>query len=170
MVGDAKQIEMPDFKRVRVARDRFRGLRCVHTHLRGEELNQDDLTDLALLRLDMISAIQVDPKTGLPGKVHSAHLLPSNNPSQNGGSLSLPYMFLEPKVPSQLDVDFYSLITSLETELARTRRSLDGKDKKERAILVAVTTGFGENVEESMAELVDLAESADIRVVDSTLR
>ncbi|MGI8669212.1 MAG: GTPase HflX, partial [Aridibacter sp.] len=39
MVGDAKQIEMPDFKRVRAAEGRFRGLRCVHTHLLGETLN-----------------------------------------------------------------------------------------------------------------------------------
>ena len=59
MVGDNRRIELPDFKRVRVAVDRFRGLRCVHTHLRGEELTQDDLTDLALLRLDLMVAIDV---------------------------------------------------------------------------------------------------------------
>lgn len=34
MVGDAKRIELPDFGRVRVGMDRFRGLRCVHTHLK----------------------------------------------------------------------------------------------------------------------------------------
>jgi GTP-binding protein HflX len=50
VVGDARRIELPDLKRTRVAVDRFRGLRCIHTHLR-EELTQDDLTDLALLRL-----------------------------------------------------------------------------------------------------------------------
>src|ERR1044072_725159 len=33
VVGDARRIELPDFKRVRTAGDRFRGLRCVHTHL-----------------------------------------------------------------------------------------------------------------------------------------
>ena len=33
MVGDNRRIELPDFKRVRVATGRFRGLRCVHTHL-----------------------------------------------------------------------------------------------------------------------------------------
>ena len=58
IVGDARRIELPDFKRVRVAGDRFRGLRCVHTHLRGEELTRDDLTDLALLRLDLMAAIE----------------------------------------------------------------------------------------------------------------
>src|SRR5947209_13861740 len=76
MVGTAKQIEMPDFGRARVSEDRFRGLRCVHTHLLGEDLTQDDLTDLALLRLDLMSIIQVDGKDGLPGLVYSAHLRP----------------------------------------------------------------------------------------------
>src|SRR5436190_19409452 len=76
MVGTAKQIEMPDFGRARVSEDRFRGLRCVHTHLLGEKLTQDDLTDLALLRLDLMSIIQVERKDGLPGLVYSAHLLP----------------------------------------------------------------------------------------------
>jgi len=61
VVGDARRIELPDLKRTRVAADRFRGLRCIHTHLRGEELTQDDLTDLALLRLDLMAAIEVDP-------------------------------------------------------------------------------------------------------------
>ena len=62
VVGDARRIELPDFKRVRVAGDRFRGLRFVHTHLRGEELTRDDLTDLALLRLDLMAAIEVDAR------------------------------------------------------------------------------------------------------------
>jgi hypothetical protein len=72
-------LELPDFKRVRVASGRFRGLRCIHTHLRGEQLTQDDLTDLALLRLDLMAAIDVDEQSGLPGVVRSAHLLPSNS-------------------------------------------------------------------------------------------
>jgi len=77
MVGTAKGIELPDFGRARVSEDRFRGLRCVHTHLLGEKLTQDDLTDLALLRLDLMSIIQVDRKDGLPGTVYSAHLVPT---------------------------------------------------------------------------------------------
>src|SRR5882724_7657725 len=76
IVGDARRIELPDLKRVRVAVDRFRGLRCVHTHLRGEVLTQDDLTDLALLRLDLMAALDVDSRTGLPGLVRAAHLMP----------------------------------------------------------------------------------------------
>src|SRR6059036_3585245 len=109
IVGDARQIEMPDFKRVRVASDRFRGLRCVHTHLRGEDLTRDDLTDLALLRLDLMAAIDVDGSTGLPGRVRAAHLLPlSANDGANGTAKQ--FGFLEAAVPSQLEIDFIALV------------------------------------------------------------
>ena len=48
-----------------------RGLRLVHTHLRGESLTRDDLTDLALLRLDAVAAITVDA-AGRAGKLFVA--------------------------------------------------------------------------------------------------
>src|SRR5688572_32977820 len=57
VVGDAHKLYLPDVGRLRAARGRFRGLRLVHTHLRGEPLTHDDLTDLALLRLDLVAAI-----------------------------------------------------------------------------------------------------------------
>src|SRR5216117_64816 len=110
MVGNARRIELPDFKRVRVAGDRFRGLRCVHTHLRGEDLTRDDLTDLALLRLDLMAAIEVDAVTGLPGIVRSAHLLPSTAPQLDANEHAKTFGFLDPAVASQLDVDFIDLI------------------------------------------------------------
>src|SRR6266403_5881996 len=122
IVGDARRIELPDFKRVRVAGDRFRGLRCVHTHLRGEDLTQDDLADLALLRLDLMAAIDVDADTGLPGVVRSAHLLPLHAGELESAGAPEHYGFLEPKVTSQMDLDFLALINSLEDEMARNRR------------------------------------------------
>src|SRR6266542_359283 len=119
IVGDARRIELPDFKRVRVAGDRFRGLRCVHTHLRGEELTRDDLTDLALLRLDLMAAIDVDEVTGLPGVVRSAHLLPSSASEFGTNGNTKHFAFLAPAVASQLDLDFVGLIEALESEMAR---------------------------------------------------
>ncbi|MGQ0542044.1 MAG: GTPase HflX [Blastocatellia bacterium] len=196
MVGNAKQIEMPDFGRSRVSTDRFRGLRCVHTHLLDEKLTQDDLTDLALLRLDLMSIIQVDRKTGLPGLVYSAHLLPmseplasaggqvdekarsgddvehvTNWPPAHAGGSDLSYEFLEPNIPSQLDVDFTSLITSLESEMARVRQVATSKQTgRDRVILVSVTTGYVEDAEESLAELEELATSADVVVLDKIIQ
>src|SRR5229473_4734133 len=123
IVGDARQIELPDFKRVRVAGDRFRGLRCVHTHLRGEELTRDDLTDLALLRLDLMAAIDVDEETGLPGVVRSAHLVPSIPSDAGTTGNTKQFAFIDPAPPSQISVDFLGLIESLEEELARNRHA-----------------------------------------------
>ena len=171
MVGDAKQIEMPDFKRVRVASDRFRGLRCVHTHLLGEKLNQDDLTDLALLRLDLMAAIQVDEKTGLPNNVYSAHLLPTTAEMLENKRQTLPYQFLEPNIPSQLDTDFLALINSLENEMAKIRQTARNRHtNRDRVIFVSVTTGYKSDAEESIAELEELALSANVVVLDKVIQ
>ena len=56
VVGDAHKLELPDLGRLRSGRQRFRGIRLVHTHLADEPLTRDDLTDLALLRLDLVAA------------------------------------------------------------------------------------------------------------------
>ena len=75
LVGDHKGLVIPTLKREREAGARLKGLRLIHTHLKGEPLSQDDLMDLALLRLDFIVALETTPQ-GLPGRLHGAHLLP----------------------------------------------------------------------------------------------
>ncbi len=185
MVGTAKQIELPDFGRARVSEDRFRGLRCVHTHLAGEKLTQDDLTDLALLRLDLMSIIQVDRRDGLPGMVYSAHLLPSRESGVESRESDLDsadsrlstldsqlnYEFLEPNIPTQLDTDFTSLINSLEDEMARIRLTARNRQTgRDRAILIGVTTGDADEAGESMAELKELAMSADVVILDTIIQ
>jgi GTP-binding protein HflX len=170
IVGDARRIELPDLKRTRVASDRFRGLRFVHTHLRGEDLTQDDLTDLALLRLDLMASVDVDERTGLPGYVRAAHLLPTTAEELDEDSNAAPYAFLAPQIPSQLDVDFLSLINSLEEEMARNRRAARRAGLRDRTILVNVTTGSISEAEESMAELRELATSAGVVVLDEIIQ
>jgi len=184
IVGDAKSVELPDFKRVRAGRERFRGLRCLHTHLRGEELTQDDLTDLALLRLDLMASIDVEKDTGLPGLVRAAHLVPAR---ANGGSNAAhalepiksndkngkqdgAWAHLTPSVPSQMDVDFLSLMESLEDEFARTASQSNRQDTRDRAILVSVTSGSMTDAEESLAELKELAASSDVIVLDAIIQ
>lgn len=185
MVGTAKGIELPDFGRARVSEDRFRGLRCVHTHLLGEKLTQDDLTDLALLRLDLMSIIQVDRKDGLPGLVYSAHLLPGRSvdsvrsvvddperiTTDNTESTEKQYVFLEPAIPAHLDTNFISLIESLEDEMARIRLTARTRHTgRDRAILVGVTTGDQDIAAESIAELKELSESADVVILDTIIQ
>jgi GTP-binding protein HflX len=171
VVGDARRIEWPDLKRTRVATERFRGLRAVHTHLRGEELTQDDLNDLALLRLDLMVAVDVDERTGLPGRVRGAHLLPTT-PEQveDVAAPDTAYTFFEAPAASQLDVDFLELINSLEEEMARNRRAVRRAAARDRAILVGVTTSSLSEAEESMAELRELAASAGIVVLNEIIQ
>ena len=181
IVGNARSIVLPDLKRVRMGADRFRGLRCLHTHLAGEGLTQDDLTDLALLRLDLMAEIDVR-SDGMPGLVRAAHLLPANgsvfaSASSNEiddmlSTAEEPAMwgFLEPQVPSQLDIDFIDLIESLEEELARARHIRNPRDHRDRAILVGVTTGSAASAQESLEELRELARSAEVVVLDSIVQ
>ena len=170
MVGDNRRIELPDFKRVRVATGRFRGLRCVHTHLRGEQLTQDDLTDLALLRLDLMVAIDVDSNSGLPGLVRAAHLLPLHAGDLENATAPDVYGFLEPQLASHLDLDFLSFIDSLEDEMARNRRTARRAEARDRTILVGVATGAIADAEESMEELAELAASAGVVVQDTIIQ
>jgi GTP-binding protein HflX len=173
IVGDAKKIELPDFKRVRAGEERFRGLRCLHTHLHNEPLTQDDLTDLALLRLDLMVAIDVDNRTGLPGLVKAAHLVPVNKDEVQGdltGFFDSNWGFLPPRPPYDLTEDFLALIESLEEEFARLRQSQKQTRLKDGAILVGVTTSGLAEAQESLEELKELARSSGVTVLDSVLQ
>ena len=77
VVGSHKDILIPELDSFRSSSSRFRGLRLIHTHLDGENLTTDDLNDLALLRLDLVCAIDTDPD-GLPDKAYTAHLNTEN--------------------------------------------------------------------------------------------
>jgi len=173
VVGDATKIVLPAQDRSRLGHSRFNGLRCLHTHIRGEKgLTHDDLTDLALLRLDLMAAIDVDPSTGLPGVVRAAHLLPAKahrpNGDENGEAEA--FRFLAPQLPSHLDIDFIELITSLEEEMARNRGARRASDNRDRAILVGVTTGTMAEARDSMDELRELAISGGLVTLDEIIQ
>ncbi len=172
VVGDASQIVLPAQDRSRLGKSRFYGLRCLHTHLRGEAgLTHDDLTDLALLRLDLMAAIDVDPKTGLPGMVRAAHLLPATaKSSQEENGEQKAFQFLDPHLPGQLDLDFIELIESLEAEMARNRGARKASDTRDRAILVGVTTETTAEAKDSIDELRELATSGGLVVLDEIIQ
>ncbi|MBY0396406.1 MAG: GTPase HflX, partial [Thermoleophilia bacterium] len=77
MVGSPSETELPDWGRLRAGRGRLRGLRLIKTHLADEGLTRDDLTDLALLRLDAVVSVGVRDD-GLPGLAHAASLCAAN--------------------------------------------------------------------------------------------
>lgn len=172
VVGDASQIVLPAQDRSRLGKSRFYGLRCLHTHIRGEAgLTHDDLTDLALLRLDLMAAIDVDSKTGLPGMVRAAHLLPATaKPREEETGEQKAFQFLDPHLPGQLNLDFLELIESLEAEMARNRGARKASDTRDRAILVGVTTETTAEAKDSIDELRELATSGGLVVLDEIIQ
>jgi GTP-binding protein HflX len=164
LVGDDRQIELPDLSEYTLGRSGLRGLRCVHTHLKNETLSQDDLTDLALLRLDMMVALGVNIM-GRPAAVYYAHLLPDNPQQQQVEQLFAPAL-------GQLSLYFKAFIQSLENELERNIEGgkVDLSDPRERAILVSVSQNSRQMIEDSLCELQELARTADVLVIDQVIQ
>ena len=161
LVGDAKGLIIPPLPRERGAHGRLKGLRLLHTHLDSSTLTQDDLMDLALLRLDAVAAIVAGPD-GLPGAVQVAHLLPRPLDGRNWAVLDAPN-------PGSLDLDFAALVASLEAELARVETAGEGRGR-ERAILIGITGKNRAAAEDSMAELAELARSAGLEVAATLIQ
>jgi GTP-binding protein HflX len=163
IVGDDREIVIPDLSGYGLGRGGLRGLRCVHTHLKGEPLSQDDLTDLALLRLDLMVALAVGPD-GLPGRVDYAHLLP---PVPGGESVEVESL----SSIHDLDLDFAAFTRALEGELERkVDDTIDLSDGRERAILISVSPAPRQETEDSLDELAELARTADVVVLDRVVQ
>ncbi|MEP6864697.1 MAG: GTPase HflX [Deltaproteobacteria bacterium] len=154
MVGDASKITLPDFGRIRGGAGRFRGLRLVHTHLRNEPLTRDDMTDLALLRLDAVAAIAVDA-AGHAGKLFIGHMVP------DGPAKELP-----PESATAPRTNFLELITQLEQQFGRAHRVASTDVGKDRALLVHVELGRSRDSEARIAELRELCRTAGVKVLD----
>ncbi|MFH0823311.1 MAG: GTPase HflX [Pseudomonadota bacterium] len=160
LVGDYRSIMIPKLHGWRVGAGRLRGLRFIHTHLNDEPLSEEDLHDLALLRLDLIASVGVDPN-GLPTNIRIGHLLP-NNPSGDR------WLVLDPIPPTQLSLRFGSFIRGLEDEIARSVEGKSLDSALERAYLIGRPVGREWEIEASLDELEELARSSGVKVVGRT--
>ncbi len=163
IIGDAHRLFIPDLSRHRAGESRFRGIRLLHTHLRGEPLTRDDLTDLALLRLDSVVVIQ-SQHDGLPGRVQMGHLDPESNQENRE-----PWIIND--IPSVYDweQDFQLFITDLEAQFSR-RDALREVQPLHAAIIIGVTTSSALPAQASLHELERLSSTAGITVKDRFLQ
>ncbi len=163
IAGDAGKLVLPDVGRLRAAEGRLRGLRLIHTHVRGEPLTQDDLVDLVRLRLDLVVALQMSPE-GEVRAVGWAHNVPGHPPYQVSG----------PFPPARADLDVGRLVADLESEFSRQSRAREVKAKDGRAILVFVVDKNGTRddagLEVRMHELNELARTAGVEVADTIVQ
>ena len=162
VIGDHKGIMLPDTSDYRTPPGRLKGLRYIHTHIKDEDLTHDDLTDLTLLRLDLIAAINVS-NTGQANQIHLANIFPNK-------SAGVPYQIHPPIAPTELNINCLELIQSIEAELSRINALHDIDSGIERAILISVTTSSKIKAEASITELKELARSSDIFVADTVIQ
>lgn len=160
VVGDDREIVIPPLDDYPLGRRPLRGLRLIHTHLRNEPPTEDDLTDLALLRLDCLIVIRL-----------------SDSPEQD----SIQCAFLSPydgsrRVSTVEDpVPLRSLIPPAAERVSELERLLSdqgpspspGVTPQERGILVSVTRMSADELSDSLAELKELARTAGVEVLDS---
>jgi len=159
IVGDERGILIPELAEYPLGKRRLRGLRLCHTHVRGETLTDDDLTDLALLRLDIIAALLLSPgkRTFL---IQIAYLSPLT-----GGSA--PYRIEPPVAFDRFRLDLSEFVSSLEEALEKeTQETREVRGAEERALLVSVSRSNRTEAADSLDELRELARTAGVDVLD----
>ncbi|MDE3119028.1 MAG: GTPase HflX [Nitrospirota bacterium] len=162
IVGNGHELILNDLSKLRLGNRLLRGVRLVHTHLHNEPLSKDDVTDLALLRLDLIAAIGVGAN-GLPADVHVAHLLPPNPQGR--------VFDVMPATPFYaLDLDCQKFVEALEAELARGKASHEVKAGHETALLISASKQSRADQEERLEELAELVRSHGITVLGTVIQ
>lgn len=175
VVGSYNRIEIPELHGYRDHQARLKGLRFIHTHLvkknQSSGLDQDDLIDLAFLRLDLIGAQEVY-EDGRVGRIHIAHILP--NPEFYSTSLDDEvkrlFYFFKPVYPWDLRENFQDLIINLEEEFERVSGAQALHEKEDRAILIFVRKPGDLDWENKLAELKELARTAGVKVVGEVVQ
>ena len=153
IVGDATRIFIPSLDDFPLGRKALRSLRLIHTHLRGEPLTEDDMTDLALLRGHLVAAIDVDDEA--LSDVQIGRITAAGTET----AMEIPPPYRRP------------------LGRAQKHRGRDGRrrwvnhgDSRERAILVSASKRPKHEQEESTDELRELALSSDVVVLDTVIQ
>ncbi|HID97448.1 MAG TPA: GTPase HflX, partial [Thermodesulfobacteriaceae bacterium] len=158
IIGDHHSILIPDISSFRRGQGRLKGLRCIHTFLDGRDgLNTEDLSDLALLRLDAMVTVEV--RENLPGRTFFVHLLPPNPENRQWEVQSFRH-------PSEIDLSFGVFVQDLETEIQRYQKGLQLIGAEERAILVHAGPENRYEADRALQELAELARSSNVQVLD----
>ncbi len=161
IVGDDKRILIPQFQRERS--NRLKELRLIHTHLKKEFLTEEDLYDLTLLQLDLISAITID-HNGMPDTIFSARLSPANPKG---------YELLEPEKLGHYKYKLKEIFSLIDIEYKDFVESTKIASSLPRAILVGVYTPEmrkKRKPEDSILELKELCRTAGVIPVETVIQ
>ncbi|MBT0653738.1 GTPase HflX [Geomobilimonas luticola] len=163
IVGDERGLLIPELSDYPLGKKLLRGLRLIHTHLKGEPLTDDDLTDLAMLRFDLITALLLNPNDTMIA-IQNASLTPS-------APAAAPYLVDPPQPLSRFQLDFAAFVAERESALQRAAKGArEVRGGEERGILISVTSQPPGEAADSMEELKELARTAGVEVLDTLIQ
>lgn len=158
IIGTDLALSPTTLSKFRAGSRSLRGLRLIRTQLHDQPLNQESLTDLAYLRLDLFSVLSVTAD-GNPGTLYMAHLLPPDGTGQLCNVLkSTPFQ--------QNSLVFDRFIEELEAAMQQARATHAIGHDGESAVLVSASSRSRIEQEERLVELTELASSAGVTVID----
>lgn len=163
VVGTNQRITLPSLHEYRLGHGRLRGLRCIHVHLGSRPLDTEDLTDLAMLRLDLMGVINTT-SSGLPTSLQLAHLKAGENRQQPA------YEILEPFSPYTINLPFSQLIRTMEDEIVAGFSHRTQVADKQRAFIISVGPEPRHTHEESVHELAELARGAQLQIAKTYIQ
>lgn len=158
LIGSHDSIMIPVLSRFKLVAGRLRGLRLIHTHPKGDKLDNDDMADLALLRLDSVTACAMD-NNGLPSILDTAYILP---PEENITQTEFGY--LEDNDPYNQKTDYPLFIEALDDEILRKTDQMHISKDSEYAVVTGVFKSKDE-CDINLDELEELARSAGIHII-----
>ncbi|MCR5757989.1 MAG: GTPase HflX [Selenomonas sp.] len=158
-LGDTATVDLPEFKAKTRSDLRLSGIRCIHTHPSGDvRLSAPDLSSLRRLRFDCMAAIGRKDK-----KIIGCLGFFAGETGEDGTQILTQYGPAEDKVLEQINLNM--LVTVINKKLA-AQSMKNTEDEVERAILAGVDRpGSSWPIEESMAELARLADTAGAKIV-----
>jgi GTP-binding protein HflX len=115
------------------------------------------LNDLALLRLDLIVAIQADEE-GNAGRIELAHILPGMDDDRKDLD---PFRRVEARDIHNLRFDFEEEIHALETEFSRLTGRRAGDTQRERVLILSITPGAN-----ALSEILELVRASGVEIAE----
>ncbi|EGO62087.1 GTPase HflX [Acetonema longum] len=154
-IGDIQSATLPEID-LRRSNTKLNGFRCIHTHPGGDSrLSRLDISSLKQLRFDLIAALGVEADGGI-SSVSMGFI--SNLASSPGDTVvqSIELMGFN----EFADLNVTDFIAFLERQFSVTQMH-DVAQRKERVLLAGLETKGSEwDIADSLAELVQLAETA----------
>lgn len=161
LVGDAFSIMLPDLSGYRMGKGNLKGVRFIHTHLKNETIEREDLTDLRMLRLDLVGVLKAHNRGNLYA-LDIAYLDPEAGPS----GCRVESFPLQHCLGENFNEWISEKIGILQKALSTGQR-VSGRI---RAIVAIVPLGQRWDSEALLKEIVELSEACNVEVVGSIIQ